>query len=285
MINWLTSYPKSGNTWVRTFLSAYVQDAEPDINDLVATYTDQDIPAHSPGFGLKLADISDQHRPMVRPMALLRTAYTFAGRDPEFKVKGKGWPLILKSHAANINAGGIRLVPPEITDKTVYIVRDPRDVVMSFAKHYGKDVKGAIDAITHSKVALFDVDFPNKPHSYATNWRTNVFSYASAKSLDVTIVKYEQLKEDPVKYFTHILKWYGIPVIKARVKRAVKNCELSKLQKQEKEHGFQETSKHAKKFFGKGLTGGWKGKLSKKQQQKIEDSCHDMMVEFGYLEK
>ena len=45
MIFWITSYPKSGNTWMRSFLSAYFMTDDGDFNlnklDNIPTYPQQ----------------------------------------------------------------------------------------------------------------------------------------------------------------------------------------------------------------------------------------------------
>ena len=285
MINWLQSYPKSGNTWVRIFLSAYIQDKEPDINDLVATISDQMIEAHKIGFELDDIGIDLAHYGLIRPMALLRVAYTYQLKKDKEQVDGKDVPLILKTHAANAIVTDSRLIPQSITDKVVVIIRDPRDIAISYAKHYALDMDEAVKTMVDRRATLFDKEADEKPPHHVMSWNENVYTYASATDLDVTIVKYEQLKEDPVRYFTHILKWYGMPVDEMRVRRAVKNCEISKLRKQEEVNGFGETSKKADKFFGKGIVGEGVSVLTREQQDILEEHCKPMMIEFGYLEE
>jgi len=283
MLNWLASYPKSGNTWVRIFLSAYITDCEPDINELVGTISDQLPSAHHIGYGIDINDIDKEHDILTRSMALLRIGYTYKKQE-KVLVEGKEFPLILKTHVANAIVHGMRLIAPTITDKVVVIIRDPRDVAISYSKHFGFNMDETVDSMINDQTMLSDKSNREKSPHHTTSWLNNVILYAVATDLDVTIVKYEQLKEDPVKYFTWILEWYGIPVNEERVKRAVDNCELSKLRKQERENGFQEASEKAGKFFGKGATGGWEGKLTKAQQNKLENHCESMMIQFGYLE-
>lgn len=283
MINWLQSYPKSGNTWVRIFLCAYIQDKEPRINELTGVLTDQLIDAHKVGFGLDDIGIDIAHYGMIRPMALLRMAYSYAIKKDKEQINGQDFPLILKTHSANAIVTGMRLIPPDITSKVVVIVRDPRDVVVSYAKHYGKSIDESIKLMAESRSTLFDVRTDEKPPHHVMSWNDNVYTYASSHDLSVTIVKYEQLKEDPVKYFTHILRWYGMPVDAARVARAVENCEISKLRAQEEKSGFTEVSDKAERFFGKGAVGEGKTMLTKEQREALEESCKPMMTEFGYL--
>ena len=283
MLSWLASYPKSGNTWVRIFLSAYIQDSSPDINKLIGTVSDQLPAAHHIGYELDVNDVDPEHSVLTRSMALLRIAYTFKTHDDRV-IDGKVLPLILKTHVANVVIHGMRLVPPTLTDKVVLVVRDPRDVVLSYAKHFGYSIDKAIDAMLNDQIVLSDKSNREKAPHHTTSWRNHTFLYASATDLNVTIVQYEQLKEDPIKHFSWILEWLGIPVDKMRVKRAVVACELSKLRKQEDDKGFLEASDKTNRFFGKGKTGGWNSVLTLDQRKRLEDGCKDMMIEFGYLE-
>ena len=283
MLNWLVSYPKSGNTWVRIFLSAYIQDAKPDINKLTGTVSDQLPAAHHIGYNLNMKDIDPEHSLLTRSMALLRIAYTYQNQD-KHKILGEDWPLILKTHVANAVIHGMRLIPPTLTEKIVLIVRDPRDIVLSYAKHFGFTLDEAIDAMMNDQLVLSDKSNRDKAPHHTTSWRNSVALYATSPDLDVTVVRYEQLKEDPARYFSWILKWYGIPVDKARVKRAVGACKLSKMRKQEDDKGFLEASDKAERFFGKGKTGGWKDVLTPEQVERLEAHGEDMMKIFGYLE-
>lgn len=284
MLNWLASYPKSGNTWVRVFLTAYIIDCEPDINELVGTVSDQLPQAHRIGYEIDIHDVDPEHDILTRSMALLRIAYTYK-KEKKIIIEDKEFPLILKTHAANVVIHGMRLIPPTLTDKIVVIIRDPRDVAISFSKHFGYDLEKTVDLMISDQTTLEDSSNREKSAHHATSWLNNVALYATATDLNITIVKYEQLKEDPIKYFTWILKWFNIPVDDDRVARAVKNCELSKLKKQEKEHGFSESSEKTEKFFGDGATGGWKGKLTDQQIRKLEHHAETMMVHFGYLQE
>jgi len=74
-----------------------------------------------------------------------------------------------------------------------------------------------------------------------------------------------------------------MPVDLARVANALDTVSLGKLQKQEQENGFKESSPHHKdKFFGKGYTGDWADLLTSAQIHRIEKLCGTIMKKHGY---
>lgn len=123
-IVWLASYPKSGNTWVRLFLANYrAHGLKINPNSLPTEFTisdtrDRDYHAVSP---YPVEKMSHLEILMLRGAALLHAMASVHER-----------PMFCKTHAANAVLNGYRLFPPPVTAASVYIVRDPRDVAVSF---------------------------------------------------------------------------------------------------------------------------------------------------------
>lgn len=277
-IVWLSSYPKSGNTWVRCFLDAYLM-GQVDINNLVSSVTDENAARALPGDGSDPSKFPADIQILTRPMALLRLVRQFELNKQE---TGLQVPLFVKTHNAHMVTNGIELLPLALTKAVIHIVRDPRDVIVSFAKHMGKDMDEAIEIFFDKYRVLQDERKP-KLMDFISSWPMHVQSYANADSHNVLLVKYEDMKENPVRSFSNILKHAGIEPDKKRIEHALDLVKLDKLRKQEQEKGFGESSPHAQnQFFGKGLTGGWRDILKPYQVHRIQKRCDSMMKRFGY---
>jgi hypothetical protein len=276
---WLSSYPKSGNTWLRCFIDAYLME-QVDINNIIASVTDDGSQRALPG-----VDDSDPAtypldvQILTRPMALLRLVQQFELNRIE---TGTNVPLFVKTHNAHMVTNGVELLPCALTKSVIHIVRDPRDVIISFAKHMGKDTDEAIKLFFDKYRVLHDKRRP-KLADFISSWSAHVASYANANTHNVRVFKYEDMKSDPINTFSEILIHAGIKPNKKRVEKAIELVSLANLKKQEDAKGFRESSPFAKnKFFGEGKSGGWQDKLTPNQIHRVEKNCQSMMKRFGY---
>lgn len=280
-IVWLASYPKSGNTWVRCFLEAYVL-GEVDINDLAISIPDDISYRHQVGDGSDPKTYPVDIQALTRPMSLLRLVRMYQDNKIE------GVPLFVKTHNAHVVANGIELLPMSLTKSVIYLVRDPRDVVVSFSKHMGCDIDQGIKWFL-DKYRVLEDNRSAKMTDFVSSWSANVSSYANADTHNVLCVRYEDLKENPVEQFTKIIQHAGLVPDVQRVRRAVEAVAISKLREQEKDKGFRESSPYAKdKFFGEGVTGKWRDVLTLPQKYKIERHCKSMLDRFyghGYSKR
>lgn len=271
-IVWAASFPKSGNTWLRCFLDAYFL-GEVDINDLVCSVTDDLAARCAVGDGSNAATFPVDIQMLTRPMAMLRLVR-------EYNRTGAKIPLFVKTHNTHVLANGIEMMPASLTKATIYLVRDPRDVVVSYAKHMGKGIDDAIDSFLNKHRVLSD-NGGVKMDDFISSWPLAVQSFANADTHNVRVWRYEDMKANPVKCFAEMLEHAGVKVEPFKVAQAVEKVELSKLKQQEQEKGFGESSKHAKdQFFGGGTS--WKDKLTPSQVLRIEKACASMMKRFNY---
>lgn len=275
-IVWLASYPKSGNTWLRCFLDAYLM-GEVDINNILCSVQDDIAAAHQIGDGGDVTKLPIDIQQLTRPMALLRQVRAYNEMNPVT-------PLFMKSHSPNYIANGIELFPPALTKKIVYIVRDPRDVVISFAKHMGTDLDIGVKWMNDKYRTLTSTDI--RTADFLGAWDAHVLSFLNDDIRDVLIIKFEDIRANPVQEFTKVIQHVGLELDHAKVRKSVELTALDRLKNQEEEKGFKESSPHAKdKFFGKGEIGGWKGKLTQKQRYRLEKDLGSMMKRLGYLKR
>jgi hypothetical protein len=188
--------------------------------------------------------------------------------------------FILKTHCGNYRIDSVDLIPEKLTDSAVYIVRDPRDVAISYAKHVGISIDETIEKMTVSNLCL---DFNNtgivQP---AGSWNNNVLSWYSDTKIKKAIVRYEDLLGNTEKEFKRILEVYfpDVEIDNERLKNAVELCKFDNLKNLEEEKGFLESTKSTK-FFTVGKSN-WEETLTKEQISKIEENQHEGMEKAGY---
>lgn len=275
-IVWLASFPKSGNTWLRCFLDAYFLN-DLDINDIVTSVTDDVTGLYSTGDGYDITKAPIDIQQLCRPMAMLRLV------NMHRKTRGDSLPLFVKTHTPHLLANGIEYHPENLTKAVVYLVRDPRDVMPSYARHMGVDHDKALDWMQDKYRTLSGNDA--RVSELVSSWDGHVQSYLNATSHNVLWVRYEDLLAAPEKYFSKILKHAGIDPDPDKVKAAIEMTRLERLKKKEQEAGFRESSPFAKNaFFGDGGTAR-REELTPKHLHRINKAFGRLMKRLGYIDK
>jgi len=266
-IYWLASYPKSGNTWLRLFLRSYAAGgAAVDINDTAPDGWSVNARAQFDELiGVAASDLTDAEILAWWPSALKTWAQARA--DPAY----------LKTHTM----GGAF----EPTLAAVYLVRDPRDVVLSLARHSGRSIDAAIDAMrTRDNLVDGSCDrlMARLPQRWGS-WSQNVESWLAPMPFPVNVVSYEALRADPVAVFSGLLPTLGFQVDPAVVEAAVAATALQTLRAQEAAAGFVEAA-GPHRFFGEGRVASWREALTLAQRARIESDHGPVMARLGYLD-
>jgi hypothetical protein len=169
-ISWIVSYPKSGNTWLRSMLTAYIdgapvetlrrlQELIPDIHPMLAQ---GDVPPWDDG-GSHL--VKTHFLPDVRILHLYR----------------------------------------ELSRKAVYVVRNPRDVLLSSlrAMHISHDDTAECRRVAKDFIA-HESFFADRGRIGIGSWTENLRMWTSIDILrdsipnvDVLTVRYEDMRSDP----------------------------------------------------------------------------------------
>ena len=264
LITWLASYPKSGNTWIKLLMGAYKYGTA-DINERrPLTALDTETYAHQVVSPVSLNYLDPAQKVYLRSAALMHLRMRNLTQ------------CILKTHCADIKVNDVRLIPPTLTDKRIYILRDPRDVVISFAKHMGITVDRAIELFAHVGNAL---NMPETAPAFLTTWSRHVGSWAFNSDV---VIRYEDLRDDTAGQFKRVLEVLGWEIDEARIEKAVSDCEFAKLKAQEDKDGFLESSGHGR-FFNQGKSGHWQEVLTPEQIKQIESDHGEMMEKVGYI--
>ena len=267
-IHWLASYPKSGNTWVRALLYAY-EFGNISLAQMHGHISGDQAPgvwfASSPvpwGF------LNNDQRLLLRYPALMTLIMTHSQET-----------IVVKTHSANLKVNSVDMIPEELTGSSVYLVRDPRDVAISYAHHMGIDIDESIDRMGSIGCAL-DHQESGIIQALGT-WSVNVKSWHEDGHFPRTIVRYEDLLTNPEEELAAIIKCiYVDEPDMQRVKNAVEICEFDRLKRIEEKDGFREASQHGK-FFRKGKST-WRDILTYEQVDRIEQDHGEWMYKLGY---
>jgi hypothetical protein len=256
-IIWLASFPKSGNTWVRSFLANYFQPPGKtlDINSLRQFTTSdvrQDFFDQAYGRPFKVKTVPEWMA--VRPKALRLIAASKPGHH------------FVKTHCQVGKVESIDLIPPAVTAAAVYVIRNPFDVTPSYARHMSLGMDAAIDRMAN-RLAV---------HASASGvmeitgrWDDHILSWTGAPGLPLHVMRYEDMLADAGKAYQALLGFLRVPADKTQMRRTLKATSFQALQKQEREAGFRERPPKMKQFFARGTAGGWREELTPGQAGRI----------------
>lgn len=270
-IAWLASYPKSGNTWLRIFLANYLTNGSEPVSinrishvalgdSLVRVY--EKIVS---GF-----DPSDEERTVELREAMLRS---LLGNPKNIH--------FIKTHNINADLVGQPLIPPHLTRSAVYVVRNPLDLVLSYASHYNLDVSEAVLSISSQYNRVTPKD--GNVTQYLGNWSDHVRGWSRESAFPVHTVRYEDMTLNPKKAFTLIVRRLGLPFDKDRLAKAIEFSSFKRLKAQEDKDGFIEKSTGSDRFFRSGTAGQWQDALDKTLLEKIVSDHGKMMKKYDYL--
>lgn len=275
---WLASYPKSGNTWVRMFLAHYLNDGHQiNINALPRR--------------LKYYDLRpmDYYNVSPFPLTELEQADTIMLRNAVLlgiAMETKRWhPVPIKTHNAFVELMGQDLMPGMLTDRAVYIARDPRDVAVSFARHTNNEIDHIVDIMGDDAATSHDKDASHALFHYLASWNKHVESWLRFDSKKpLFLLRYEDMLEKPKESFSTLVEFLQWDLDEDVLDRAIFNSSFDRLKAQETKHGFEEKPEQVDgTFFRSGRAGAWEDILSPEQVEKIEKACGPMMKELDYL--
>ena len=273
---WLASYPKSGNTWVRAFLHALYRlmqgepVAEVDINQMDNLSANERSADRYRKYLSGPADTVDPReiaaaRPQVHE-DLVRTA------------KGT---VLAKTHNALISDRGFPLVNRAVSAGAVYIVRNPLDVAISFARYRNEPIDRIIADMATPR---FGVTSDAERVYYVTDtWSAHVRSWTATPNSMVHIVRYEDLLAEPSGTFLALARHVLMDPTPAQLAQATSLAAFDRLQKSEAAAGFRERPPEAERFFRAGRSGEWRETLSAGQISRIVADHGEQMQRFGYL--
>ena len=277
-IIWLASYPKSGNTWFRALLANYFSELdEPvDINAMQTGPIASARQVFDEHLGVAASDLTFTEVTHLRP-----EVYRYVSDKLPAKQFTKVHDAFLRS------SSGKPVFPAEATHAAVYLIRNPLDVCISYANHNNCSIDRAIELMNEPEhqLAPRSGGLPGQLPQRMGTWSNHVTSWVDQKEFPVRVVRYEDLKVDPVNTFAAALEFLGLEIDLGRVELAVEFSSFDRLKRQEMEKGFLEKPIQASSFFREGKSGGWRARLAKEQWARVRTTQEEVMRRFDYWEE
>lgn len=274
-IVWLASYPKSGNTWTRAFLSnlATVMAGEKealDVNSINRFSLGENFTHYYKevcGFEPK----PDDHRKVAE----------YRHRVQEVIADQFEGLIFCKTHNALVIDRGQSIINFAVTSGAIYIIRNPLDVAISLAHHINKPLDHAIRLM-----AMPDVETPindTRVHEVWGSWSQHVESWTRKPHPAIYVMRYEDMLNEPEKTFGALARHLLLNPTAAELDLAIERSSFESLRDQEGEEGFKEKPEHAERFFREGRAEQWKDVLTSQQVDTIIGAHGEQMKRFGYL--
>jgi Sulfotransferase domain len=170
--------------------------------------------------------------------------------------------------------------------KVIYIVRDPRDVALSYydfqRKYMQIDDAYPLEQYVEDFVQgrLISIDWGT--------WAENVSSwiYTRGKSTNFLLLRYEDMMKDTTRELTRIAQFFGIEAAPTRLQEVIDRSSADRMRELEKlEADRWIATKNRRKdipFVRVAKAGGWRTSLPVKSVEQIESAWGDLMITLGY---
>ena len=276
MIIWCSSYPKSGNTWVRAIIASLLhsEDGKFNFNMLknVSLFPKR----------VYFKEFIDDYSDLKKISQYWITAQEKINTDGKLK--------IFKTHNGNYNFLGSDFTNKKNTAGVVYVVRDPRNVITSISNHYQLNLQKSLNFLLDEKRFLFNKNDPNDltEENIITllgSWKDHYNSWKIASNS--IIIRYEDLlyntRPEINKISIFMKKFTEFNVNDEKIQNILKTTSFEKLKKMEEKEGFEEASNPNIKFFNLGPNNNWKNVLDKNLINNIEKNFNEEMKELRYI--
>ena len=287
-IFWIASYPKSGNTLIRAILASlfFTKDGIFSFEILKKILLFENfqrlnfIKKENIQDYKKLSDLKILSKYWLK----MQSKENLGLRDGEF--------CFLKTHSAQLTYFDNYFTDIKHTLGFIYIIRDPRDVLISYTHHSMNSLDESVFHITNNTAAL---DYVEKkiedkiePYALLSRWDVHVKSWMLFRVPNL-VLRYEDLIEKKKEIIYRIINFFEknynfkFHNIDHKIENIIASTDFETLKKNEEKYGFDEKINKDVPFFNVGKSQQWKTQLNSTQKNLIENEFRDEMVKFKYL--
>jgi hypothetical protein len=279
MIIWIASYPKSGNTYLRSFLASYYysNNGKFDFEQL-----------------LKIHQFPNIKFSKIKPTSKEEASKYWIFNQNNFFDKTR--LNFVKTHNCLLPFQGNEFTSSNETLGGIYIVRDPRNVITSITHHYSINYEKALDYMLDDNCSLleksFDQDYSN--FTYLNSWSNHYKSWKNNKNFEILFIKYEDIEKNKEDTFKKIILFIekitkkNSKLNEMKFLNSIKSTNFSNLKNKELNEGFEESvysNKVGKKinFFNLGFSNRWQKLLPTDIKGKVNEKFEKSLEELNYL--
>ena len=276
MITWIASYPKSGNTFLRSFLSAYLFSVTGKF-EFSLLYNILQFPS------LKFSKRDLSSRKETAQNWIINQNHFFENKD-----------VFLKTHNTLEEFEGHKFTSMNQSKGGIYIIRDPRNIILSMSHHYSLTFQESYDKIIDEKASLLEKTY-NEDHSNFTflgSWSNHYKSWRDNKDFKILFIKYEDLEKNNELVFKKVINFINElnndsnKIVDNKFFNAINSTSFVNLKNKENISGFEESvySNLGKKrnFFNLGFQNKWQKKLPSDIINKVNKNLEKELIELGY---
>jgi hypothetical protein len=280
MIIWLSSYPKSGNTWLRSLLASYYFSKEGDFNFNLLKNIDQ-FPSYD--------YFKNYDKTFINPTD---TAEFWI--EEQKKINSNNKVKFFKTHNALCKINNYSFTDSKNTLAAIYIIRDPRNVITSLANHYEIDADQAFEFMTTEQKAITQ----KKENSYVGfvalfSWIFHQESWTNNKLFPTLVIRYEDLQNETFLTLKKVIDFIEKQINsknsfnRDKAKKSVQSCDFERLKKLEINEGFNESPISKKdnsriNFFKLGKDNDYKKLLTEELISKMNLKFKNEIKKFNY---
>ena len=277
-IIWISSYPKSGNTFLRAMLSAFFYSKDGIFK--------QDYLKNVAEFPRDFFDLKSSNNFLNEIKEYEKIQKKISSTDKEI--------IFLKTHLANLTINKIYpTINKDYSICSIYIVRDPRNVILSLKNHYNLDIKECLSFLMNDKnfICIKNKDL-SKGYTLILDWASNYLSWKNQKNINTIFIKFEDLVLEQEKTFIYILnelkKFMNLDIDQKKIENVVKTTNFKYLRQLEENEGFIENKimgiqNNKNFFFNKGIEQNFNKDLDPKIIEEIKKKYKNLLLELNYL--
>jgi hypothetical protein len=280
MIIWLASYPKSGNTWVRSIISSLLYSNDGNFNfELMIKVSQFPEKKYFKDFVNDFGNFNEIKESWISAQDLINL-------DNQIK--------ILKTHQGKYTVGKNSFTNDKNTLATIYIVRDPRTLISSISNHYTLTLDEASNFLMTPQIIGNSKRWEDKETGMKCllgKWNEHYRSWTRNKS-NLLLIKYEDLIQNPENELEKIIdflkKYLNVETNNSKNKKILETTSFKNLKEMEQKGLFKENVLNKKddskvNFFHLGPANNWKDDLDEDVKNKIEKNFYQEMTELNYL--
>ena len=281
MIIWIASYPKSGNTYLRSFLASYYfsQDGKFDFDQLLKIHQFPN---------MKFSKFKSKTKEEASRNWLYNQNSFFSKKNLN----------LVKTHNCLYSYKGNEFTTKNQTLGAIYIIRDPRNVITSLTNHYSLEYSEALKHMIDENSSLLEKshELDHSNFTYLNSWANHYKSWKNNSSFEVLFIKYEDFQINKEETFKKVILFINkltnrdYQIDEKKFVNSIKSTNFANLKNKELNEGFEESvfsKKTGKKinFFNLGFNNRWQKLLPNDIKDKLYLYYKNELKDLNYLDE